>query len=111
LIKLNADFDEDGVLVRCAASGHAGAAAAGSDIVCAAVSVLLRTAVRAVSGRAGISAGFSAPERGCFEFFAQYSAAGRDFLYATGVFLYEGLKSIAEEYPAYCSITVNNIRV
>jgi len=106
LIEIEAVLDGDGALRSCRASGHAGAAPTGTDIVCAAVSVLMRTAVRALSGREGITIRCEAPEPGFLFLEADYTAEGREFLSAAGVFLTEGLASVAEEYPQYCKLTI-----
>jgi uncharacterized protein YsxB (DUF464 family) len=106
LIDIEAVLDEDGVLNSCRASGHAGAGKKGADIVCAAVSVLLRTAVRALSGRKGITVRYEAPEPGFLFLEAEHTAEGRDFLLSAGVFLVEGLKSVAEEYPNNCRMSI-----
>jgi uncharacterized protein YsxB (DUF464 family) len=109
LIEIEAVLDESGTLRSCKASGHAGAGRTGYDIVCAAVSVLMRTAVRALSNRKGISIRCYAPEPGFLSVEADYTAEGKDFLFAAGVFLSEGLASVAEEYPQYCRLTVRRI--
>jgi uncharacterized protein YsxB (DUF464 family) len=106
LIEIVAVLDENGTLRECKASGHAGAGHKGSDIVCAAVSVLMRTAVRALSGRKGITIRYEAPEPGLLFMEADYTAEGKDFLCAAGVFLTEGLASVAEEFPENCRLTV-----
>jgi uncharacterized protein YsxB (DUF464 family) len=109
LIHIEAVLDEGGILRSCKALGHAGAGRTGEDIVCAAVSVLMRTAVRALSNREGISIRCDAPEPGFLSMEADYTAEGKDFLFAAGVFLSEGLASVAEEYPQYCKLTVRRI--
>ena len=106
MIEIEAVLDGDGALRSCRASGHAGAGPTGTDIVCAAVSVLMRTAVRALSGREGITIRCEAPEPGFLFLEADYTAEGREFLSAAGVFLTEGLASVAEEYPQYCKLTI-----
>jgi uncharacterized protein YsxB (DUF464 family) len=109
LIEIEAVLDESGVLRSCKAVGHAGAGRTGYDIVCAAGSVLMRTFVRALSGREGISIRCDAPEPGFLSVEADYTAKGKDFLFAAGVFLSEGLASVAEEYPQCCKLTVRRI--
>ena len=94
----------------CKASGHAGAGKAGADIVCAAISVLMRTALRTLSNREGVSIRGGAPEPGLLWLEADYTAEGKDFLSAAGVFLLEGLKSVAEEFPACCKLTIRTER-
>jgi uncharacterized protein YsxB (DUF464 family) len=106
LIDIQAVLDENGVLRSCKACGHAGAGKTGSDIVCAAVSVLLRTAVRVLSGRKGVTANCGAPEPGLLFLEADYTAEGKDFLFAAGAFLIEGIALVAEEYPENCRLTI-----
>jgi len=106
VIKVEAVLDGDGVLRSCRASGHAGAGRTGNDVVCAAVSVLMRTAVRALSGRDGITVRCDAPEPGFLFLETDYAAEGKDFLFAAGVFLIEGLASVAEEYPEHCNLSI-----
>ena len=94
----------------CRASGHAGAGKAGTDIVCAAVSVLMRTAVKTLCEKKGITIRGDAPQPGQLWLEADYSAEGRDFLSAAGVFLIEGLRSVAEEYPDHCRFIIRTER-
>ena len=103
MIEIEAVLDQDGTLRACGASGHAGAGAAN---VCAAVSVLMRTAVRTLSGREGITIRCDAPEPGFLFLEADYAEEGREFLFAAGVFLLEGLASLAEEHPEHCSLSI-----
>lgn len=49
--------------LRCSASGHAGFAEKGSDIACAAVTILLRTAMQVLCGDARIEFESSVPAR------------------------------------------------
>jgi uncharacterized protein YsxB (DUF464 family) len=108
LIDIEAVLDENEILRSCKAGGHAGKGQTG-DIVCAAVSVLMRTAACTLSDREGITVRYEAPEPGLFFLEAEYQAEGRDFLFASGVFLIEGLASVAEEYPNNCKLTIRRI--
>jgi uncharacterized protein YsxB (DUF464 family) len=110
MIRIDAALDEGGILISCGVSGHAGAGPAGNDIVCAAVSVLARTALRTLSGRKGIILRGDAPERGVFWLETDYLGEGREFLAAAGAFLIEGLRSVAEDYPDYCTMTIHRER-
>ena len=101
-------MEGDGTLRACNAAGHAGAGKTGTDIVCAAISVLMRTALSVLSNRKGITVRGGAPERGRLWLEADYDAEGRDFLFAAGVFLIEGLRSVAQEYPNNCKLTFKN---
>jgi uncharacterized protein YsxB (DUF464 family) len=109
LIEIEAVLDENEILRSCKVSGHAGAGKTGSDIVCAAVSVLMRTAACTLSDREGVIVRYEAPEPGLFFLEAEYMAEGKDFLFASGVFLLEGLASVAEEYPDNCKLTIRRI--
>ena len=106
MIEIDAVLDMDGTLRACKVSGHAGAGQTGNDIVCAAVSVLMRTAIRTLSEREGITIRCDAPEPGFLFLEVDYMAEGREFLFAAGVFLLEGLASVAEEYPEHCSLSI-----
>jgi len=109
LIEIEAVVENDGTLRACRALGHSGAGRSGTDIVCAAVSVLMRTALSTLSGRKGITLSGGAPEKGQLWLEAGYDAEGKDFLFAAGVFLIEGLKSVAHEYPKNCKLTIRNL--
>jgi uncharacterized protein YsxB (DUF464 family) len=106
MIEIEAVLDEVGLLRSCKVRGHAEAGPKGGDIVCAAVSVLTRTALRTLSGRKGITIRGSAPARGLIGMETDYTPEGQAFLAAAGAFLMEGLASVSEEYPDYCKMNV-----
>jgi uncharacterized protein YsxB (DUF464 family) len=110
MILIDAALDEQGVLISCHIEGHAGNGPRGYDIVCAAVSVLARTALAVLSGREGIEVRGEAPERGQFALETRYTGSGKVFLSAAGAFLLEGLESVAREYPAYCMMKIHTER-
>jgi uncharacterized protein YsxB (DUF464 family) len=107
LIEIEAVIGDDGIFRACKASGHANAGKAGNDIVCAAVSVLMRTAYITLSNRKGINVSYSAPKPGQMRLEAEYEAEGKEFLYAAGSFLLEGLNSIAQEFPENCKLSIS----
>jgi uncharacterized protein YsxB (DUF464 family) len=106
VIEIEAILKEDGTLIACKAAGHAGAGKSGTDIVCAAVSVLMRTALSVLSNREGITVNGGAPEKGQMWLEAGYTKEGKDFLFAAGVFLIEGLRSVAQEFPQNCKLSI-----
>ena len=111
MITITVVLDDTGLLKSCDVRGHAGAGKQGHDIVCAAVSVLVRTAQTVLSGRKDITARSEAPGRGIFSLETQaHSQAGQDFLAAAGSFLVEGLQSVAGEYPGNCVMTIKQWR-
>ena len=110
MIKIEAVLEKDGTLRTCQASGHAGAGKAGTDIVCAAVSVLMRTAHKILCERKGVTVRSGAPEKGQLWLEVDYTAEGKDFLFAVGVFLLEGLKSVELEFPKNCKLDIRTWR-
>jgi uncharacterized protein YsxB (DUF464 family) len=106
MIRVEAALDRMGLLRVCRVEGHAGAGPRGGDPVCAAVSVLMRTALRTLSGRKGITVRGGVPERGLLWMEVDYTEEGREFLAAAGTFLIEGLISVSEDFPDYCGINI-----
>ena len=116
MITVEVVLGQRGNLLSAAASGHAGKGLPGADIVCAAVTVLLRTTLAVLAGRErerGVEATVSTPERQSF-LAVKAETAGRGqlafrvtafsetdipFLEYAAVFLQEGLGSLAREYP------------
>jgi uncharacterized protein YsxB (DUF464 family) len=109
VVRVDVTLDGAGLLRSCRVEGHAGRGPKGMDLVCAAVSVLARSALRTLSGRNGISLRGAAPERGLLWMEVDYNAESRDFLAAVGVFLVEGLRSVSEAYPDCCCINIGNL--
>ena len=97
-------MDGAGLLRSCRIQGHGGAGGQGSDVACAAVSVLAKTVIKVLSGREGVVVRGSIPERGDFFMETEYTPEGRDFLAGAGAFLMDGLSSVSEEYPGNCKV-------
>jgi uncharacterized protein len=106
VIEIEAVLDEDGVLMTCTAEGHSKAGKAGTDIVCAAVSVLMRTALSVLFNRVGITVRGGAPKPGQMWLEVEYNEDGKVFLSAVGDFLLEGLRSVSEEFPKNCKLDI-----
>ena len=106
MIQAEIVLDKSGLLKSCRVQGHAGAGKKGSDIVCAAVSVLTRTIVQVLSGRQGITIRGDIPGQGNFLMETEYTPEGREFLSAAGAFLVEGLLSVSAEFPNFCKVTI-----
>ena len=88
---------KDGTLASCRAQGHAYFAEKGGDIVCSAVTVLLRTTMQALSETEGVFVRADASERGSLDF--DVSAESAPALVYAGRFLEAGLASLVREYP------------
>ncbi|MDR1955369.1 MAG: ribosomal-processing cysteine protease Prp [Treponema sp.] len=109
MIEIDLALDEAGVLMACGVQGHAGAGPKGRDVVCAAVSVLTKTALGVLAVQEGIRVQ-GAAERGLWRMETEYTPEGRGFLFAIGVFLKEGLEAVSQEYPDQCRITITTKR-
>jgi uncharacterized protein YsxB (DUF464 family) len=109
VIRVHVTLDGAGILRSCRVQGHTGSGPRGADLVCAAVSVLVRTALRTLAGKQGIDVRGAAPERGFLWMETDYKTEGRDFLAAAGAFLVEGLRSVSEDYPDCCCIIIESI--
>jgi uncharacterized protein YsxB (DUF464 family) len=110
MIEVAVRLDDAGLVRACEVRGHGGAGPRGSDIVCAAVTVLVRSFAGVLSKREGITVRGEAPERGILRIETGYAPEGREFLAAVGAFLLEGLGSVAAEYPRHCAIRINEER-
>jgi uncharacterized protein YsxB (DUF464 family) len=97
-------LDRSSRLRALSLTGHADAGPPGHDIVCAAVSVLARTAASVLSAKPYITADVSAPARGELYLAIDCKREGEPYLSAVQDFLLEGLRSVAAEYPACLSV-------
>jgi hypothetical protein len=70
----------------------------------------MRTALINLSGRKGITVRSGAPEKGQMWLEADYEAEEKEFLYAAGVFLMEGLSSVCLKYPKNCRLNISTLR-
>lgn len=92
---------QDGRILSCSAQGHSEYAPAGSDIVCAAVTILLRTTLQVLLEYCPAAVDADLSERGRM-FFCVKEEVGNDvpLVYAAD-FLRSGLKSLCKEYPRH----------
>jgi uncharacterized protein len=99
-------LDREGRVLGFEAAGHAESASPGNDIVCAAFSVLARTAFRALEALPGADVKGIAPAPGSlsFEVLRPAEDAGR----AAGIadFLVTGMSDLARDYPGAVAITI-----
>lgn len=95
---------ESGVLKSVTAKGHAAYSVKGNDIVCAALSSLLRTSAEVLEQTKGISVKIDASSRGTLAFLIEdvdkiLDESLKARLIYAGDFLRQGLKDLAEEFP------------
>ncbi|MCR5613076.1 ribosomal-processing cysteine protease Prp [Treponema sp.] len=92
---------KNGNFLKCNASGHAGFAPKGKDIVCSAVTILMRTAMQVLSETGGIKLETDTSLRGFLSFCAVIDSGNADQsrINTIGDFLETGFKSLSEEFP------------
>ncbi|MCK9169132.1 MAG: ribosomal-processing cysteine protease Prp [Treponema sp.] len=99
----------NGTFRSCRADGHAGFAAPGSDIVCSAVSVLLRTTMQTLEDSDDILLEADTSSRGMLFFSARAKRTSLEtetrLVYA-GDFLEHGIASLVKEYPGNVELQI-----
>ncbi len=99
MIEVLLERNGSGSLVRCKAEGHSEYAAKGFDIVCASVSVLMKTTLRMLEKTSGIELELDAPNRGFLSFEIKNTGLEEERLVFAGDFLVTGLEAVHEEFP------------
>ncbi|MBQ0002410.1 MAG: ribosomal-processing cysteine protease Prp [Treponema sp.] len=97
LVKAN-----DGSALHTVSEGHSGFAEKGKDIVCSAVTILMRTAIGLLSDTSGIELKTDTSLRGYLSFEARVlkdDSKLKERLSTIGDFLKEGFESLSEEFP------------
>ncbi len=97
--------------VSCIAKGHANYAKKGADIVCSAVSILLRTTVLSLDENVklneNLKVNVECKERGnmkiCVNEWDSISTPFLSFLFS---FLEKGFKSLSSEYPSHVRVEI-----
>jgi uncharacterized protein YsxB (DUF464 family) len=94
--------------LSCKAEGHALFDKKGQDIVCAAATILLRTAAHTLGKRPGISFSGEEPVKGrlAFEAKADNDSAKTELKFAAD-FLQKGFESLAKEFPQNVQLECN----
>jgi uncharacterized protein YsxB (DUF464 family) len=100
MINVIAVLDAGANLCSFKAEGHAARGDGGYDIVCAAFSVLARTAYRALEALPGIELKGFAPEPGNLSFEVVRPAASVERAAGIADFLVAGIGDLARDYPA-----------
>lgn len=96
-----------GNLISAEAEGHAGKGKIGADIVCAAVTILLRTTMATIASRTSTVIEADTVGRGSLSFrVSVWSKVDIPFLQYASVFLQEGISSLQREYPEAVAMQV-----
>jgi len=109
VISVTLTYGKNGVLKNCKANGHADFSKKGFDIVCSAVTVLLRTAARLLSHMENVTFVADASSRGQLFFEicpkidvledTKESLETKVRLKCIADFIQDGIHSIQDEYP------------
>jgi uncharacterized protein YsxB (DUF464 family) len=96
------------MLRSCTAEGHAGFAEKGHDIVCAALSCLLRTVLAQLEKSKTLVVKMQIQDRGMLAFSVEEFDKNDEFLlkYASD-FLKTGISQLVEEFPEHISLRVD----
>jgi uncharacterized protein len=106
VIRARVVLDREGRITGFDAAGHAESASRGSDIVCAAFTVLARTAYRALESLPGIELKGIAPEPGSLSFVVIQHAAKAERAVGIADFLVTGMSDLARENPGAVAFSI-----
>ncbi len=105
MVSVTLTCGKNGVLKKCKANGHADFSKKGTDIVCSAVTILLRTAMQLLSHMENVNLTADASSRGKICFSVEQEEVKTESpemeirLQCIADFLKNGIASIQKEYP------------
>ena len=110
MIQVHLEQSKEGAFRACIAVGHAGYGVQGSDIVCAGVTVLLRTVLSQLEKQQGLTLKVNAQKSGELAFrIVECKESGKDFLKYVADFLIEGIGRLAHDYPKNVTMRVKYV--
>ena len=101
-------YGKNGVIKKCQANGHAGFSKKGTDIVCSAVTILIRTAMQVLSHNEDVLLIADASSRGSLAFTVEAKTESPETetqLKCIGDFLRTGIKALTKEFPENVILT------
>jgi len=104
-------IDGGGIIKSVRVAGHALGLQKGGNIVCAAATVLVRTAARMLEAEDGVLVTGGPGARG--EFALDIKSVNHDktdFVKTTGNYLLQGIRDLMSEFPEDCSLKVEQRR-
>ena len=108
-VRIRLAFDPDGALRLVEAEGHAGTKAVGSNLACAAISVLLRGAYETIAGFPGVAVTGEAPGPGNLRFEIRRSTSeSAERLRGVADFLRVGLSGVDRDYPGLIELCIES---
>jgi hypothetical protein len=107
VIRLRVRLHADGSLGGFHVSGHAGAGGKGSDVVCAAVTVLLRTTARLLAAQPELKVEGGSPQEGVMHLsLPPPPQAKLDWVRGVTATLLAGLTDLAAEHPGRLELKI-----
>jgi hypothetical protein len=107
VIRLSLRLQAGGCLRSFSATGHAGAGPRGRDLVCAAVTVLLRTAARLLSSQPDLQVSGESPQEGVMRLVLEAPPeARREWVRGVTATLVAGLTDLDREFPGRLKLEV-----
>lgn len=91
-----------GTVLQCKASGHSGFAKSGKDIVCSAITILMRTAIELLSETSEVEFKTDTSLRGNLSFSARVKKSDsilQERILTIGDYLERGFGSLCKEFP------------
>ena len=105
MIRVQLVFRKDGTLREMTVTGHSNLTEAGNDPVCAAVSVLVRTAVRTMETHDGLSIRYKAPEPGIVDVeIAAVPASEAEWLKGVSDMVFRGFRDLERDAPEHINV-------
>ncbi|MBQ9206136.1 MAG: ribosomal-processing cysteine protease Prp [Treponema sp.] len=95
-------YGKNGVIKKCQANGHADFSKKGSDIVCSAITILVRTAMQVLSHNENVLLIADASSRGNLSFAVEAKSENPQTetqLICIGDFLRTGFQALTKEFP------------
>lgn len=108
MTSITLSYGKNGVIKKCQANGHANFSKKGTDIVCAAVTVLIRTAMQVLSHNEDVLLIADASARGNISFSVEAKTESPETeaqLKCIGDFLRTGILALTKEFPENVILT------
>ena len=108
MTSITLSYGKNGVIKKCQANGHANFSKKGTDIVCAAVTVLIRTAMQVLSHNENVLLIADASSRGALSFSVEAKTENLETetqLKCIGDFLRTGILALTKEFPENVILT------
>ena len=105
MIDITLRLNNIGCLLYIDAKGHSDSAVRGEDLICGAVSTLLRTVSRTLENEPDVKLDGKIEERGDLQLgITLLEESKENWLCGVSAFLVTGLKDLASEHPHFCRI-------